>query len=734
MKKTVLLALCIGLYSFAAGNTDSLKRILAKQPASDTVTARILCELADGLIRSDTTEAIRHINRAIRIGEHQKSRPVLIRAYLSQGRLYSLNYQDSLAIIAYGKGIKLAELQKDYITAGKLSFNSGISYNYTGDPDAALQAFSGAIRNFEKTDQKDLLARAYYFKGLVFSGKSLPDSAIWYYNLGADIYKKTGDKSLTDIINSTGIEYLNLAEYSKALEQFLKAYDLYQQDNNLSGTVNALNNIGIVHKNIGNYAIALNYYKQALDKNRELKDEVSYANALGNMGVIHDLLQQRNEALEYFHTALKIGEKLEDLTIITNNLNNAGIVYYEMGDYPSAMSYLERSAKILEKLQNQKTIGETYSHIGLIYLKADDSLLKQWQIAPKNRFAKALEYELKALERTKTTDNPKNMSFIWNNIYEIYLAQDRYKEALDAYKTYVMYQDSIALSDKKVEITRLETRYEYQKKELELTARHEAEIAGEKLMRKYTVFALMILFAASSLSFFFYKRNRDITEKQKTAEMNAHIAETEMRALRAQMNPHFIFNALNSISKYITSNDAESADFYLSKFARLMRSVLENSEHQLIRLKDDLYTLQLYMDLEAERLNHKFSYEIQIEPNIDPDKVLVPPLIFQPFIENSIWHGISRLKNRTGAIRISLFKEDQLLHCIIEDNGAGDNSIAETISTIKQKSLGTRITASRIRIMNKYGLAVPGSQFNYTEKGAVVDVYLPYVTEESIQI
>ena len=108
-----------------------------------------------------------------------------------------------------------------------------------------------------------------------------------------------------------------------------------------------------------------------------------------------------------------------------------------------------------------------------------------------------------------------------------------------------------------------------------------------------------------------------------------------MKALRAQMNPHFIFNSLNSIGDYILSNDTKSANVYLTKFASVMRLILENSEQSDIALEDDLKALKLYMDVERLRLKNKFSYEINVDDNIDKDNMLVPPLILQPFVENS---------------------------------------------------------------------------------------------------
>ncbi|MGH2649367.1 MAG: sensor histidine kinase, partial [Ginsengibacter sp.] len=132
------------------------------------------------------------------------------------------------------------------------------------------------------------------------------------------------------------------------------------------------------------------------------------------------------------------------------------------------------------------------------------------------------------------------------------------------------------------------------------------------------------------------------------------------------MNPHFIFNSLNSISDYILKNDVQSADIYLTKFAKVMRMILENSDQKEVTLKDDLKALELYMQLESLRMKDKFTYEIKIDESINAENTLIPPLILQPFVENSIWHGMQGKKGE-GHILISIKKEGNMINCSVED-------------------------------------------------------------------
>ena len=191
--------------------------------------------------------------------------------------------------------------------------------------------------------------------------------------------------------------------------------------------------------------------------------------------------------------------------------------------------------------------------------------------------------------------------------------------------------------------------------------------------------------------------------QQKEAEFQQHIAQTEMAALRAQMNPHFIFNCLNSIQFFTARNDAEKASHYLTKFSRLIRLVLENSKSERVTLTNELETLRLYMDMEAMRFGQKVRYTIQIAPAIDADELEIPPLLLQPFVENAIWHGLMH-KDEGGQVRVVVSQpRPNHLRVVITDNGVGRAKAAEykSKSATKNKSFGLQLTADRIALINQ---------------------------------
>jgi LytS/YehU family sensor histidine kinase len=185
------------------------------------------------------------------------------------------------------------------------------------------------------------------------------------------------------------------------------------------------------------------------------------------------------------------------------------------------------------------------------------------------------------------------------------------------------------------------------------------------------------------------------------AELRNKTSELEMQALRAQMNPHFIFNSLNSINRFIMQNEQEQASEYLTKFSRLVRHIFQNSQDAYITLEEELETLKLYLDLETLRFDDHFKYHISIHPDLEISSLRVPPLIIQPYVENAIWHGLMH-KEEDGSVEIEIFPENEHLVIIIRDDGVGRKMAAAlgSKSATHHKSMGLKITADRIALFN----------------------------------
>jgi ligand-binding sensor domain-containing protein/two-component sensor histidine kinase len=234
---------------------------------------------------------------------------------------------------------------------------------------------------------------------------------------------------------------------------------------------------------------------------------------------------------------------------------------------------------------------------------------------------------------------------------------------------------------------------------------------------------------------FRYRVSRIKSQEKIKSDFEKKIAEVEMQSLRAQMNPHFIFNSLNSINTFILKNKTEAASDYLNKFARLIRAVLNNAKHKLVCLEDELDALKIYLELEQLRFDNRFDFSIKTDKFLDTNRVYVPPLLLQPYVENAVWHGLLHKETR-GRIEVSAQKNGQHIIFKIQDNGVGREKAAEFKShfTPQNKSVGMSITADRIAIIKslyssdaKISISDLHDQ-NHKPAGTKITIMLPLIT------
>lgn len=189
----------------------------------------------------------------------------------------------------------------------------------------------------------------------------------------------------------------------------------------------------------------------------------------------------------------------------------------------------------------------------------------------------------------------------------------------------------------------------------------------------------------------------------KFVALERQLFELEQKALQLQMNPHFLFNSLNSIQSFIVNNDMSNAIYYLSKFSQLMRRTLANSRESYVPLRDELQAIELYVEMEKLRFSGKFDFQLEVDPEIDESFIEIPPMIIQPYVENAILHGLMH-KTEKGNLKIGLSLQDENIIVLIEDDGVGRERAAEIRreSGIERKSRGMLITGERLDILNQY--------------------------------
>lgn len=255
---------------------------------------------------------------------------------------------------------------------------------------------------------------------------------------------------------------------------------------------------------------------------------------------------------------------------------------------------------------------------------------------------------------------------------------------------------------------------------------------------------LLALFTGAAVLYFRKRLDRILKQAAANNELNrlrAVKAELENKALRAQMNPHFIFNALNTIEALIIEEKPEAASALLQKFSKLVRLVLENSREPRVSLSLELEALELYLQLEVIRMDGRFRYQIEVDPQLERQRCQIPPLILQPFVENAILHGLRHLQGHDGLLKIQIRPETPtgdipLLHCRIRDNGIGRARAAEinarTRISEKKQSLGLKLTTERVELLNAPGRKDYRVEISdiagENDTGTAVDLFLPLET------
>ena len=597
-----------------------------------------------------------------------------------------------------------------------------------GNDTLAFSLLNESLDIFRKLDNEIGEANAYSGLGRIFQFRSQYFKAIEYNQKALVLFEKYNNNELSGKANlDLGVCYFLLSDYEKADQYYLKAKNNFEQAGNMKYVMLALGNLAMTERKLKKYSSAIQSYRNALPIQFKLNDSFGIAKTYQGIGITYNLMNKNDSALLYYNNSYGINKRNGYKLNVAENLNNIGITYNEMGRYQEAYFFMKESISLFRELKHEMSEHQVEIGIGELFCNAPDSFFSEKTLPVSQRYNKAMSLFENIISYSKKSENLDLESKGWQGLSMAYEKTGDYKNALDSYKKSVKLQDSIINEEKVGATTKQIDLIEFEKKEAIIQSTHLAEIKQQETVKNALATGAGILVAGGIISFLFYKRKRDAVQKQKEAEFKTEVSETEMKALRSQMNPHFIFNSLNSIGDYIAKNNTKLADEYLAKFAKLMRLILENSEKKEVPLSEDLKALELYMQLEALRLNQKFTYQIKVDEAIDAENTLIPPLILQPFVENSIWHGISK-KEGTGKILVHIKKEGEMINCIVEDDGIGRKLAAIQTGESKpaeKQSLGMKITRARINILNKMKNSTADVQLFDLSQGTRVEVKLP---------
>jgi|GEM_PF-3007155 len=573
------------------------------------------------------------------------------------------------------------------------------------------------------------------------------------------------EKGLAGAFHSLGANYW-------ASHQLIKAQNYYWQDlqinerlDNKAGIARSLHELAITYETQYNYPKAIEYYEKALSVYVVLNDTFSRLGCLANIANVYEVQHKYDDALGFFNQSLQLCTEYGNERHIAYMAGRLGSIYAQKGDYRKALSFETQSLETLCKYPNLYDIASVLSNIGDIYEEQGrhDSALNYylrayrqaavakgtWTRTWQGRYARKIGSTYLAMSRENTTDDrlqrlsidyQKRAIRIAFSVRDNESLRDSYQllssaqslagkdgEALESYKQYVLYKDSLASADHDWEMTRHELEYEYGKKKdslsyvSELQQSRLTELAQQQQLTRLTVkqqwlyglAGIAVICLAGSFFIFRYhteqlklknELKREKAEKQlRDAEYQRRINEVTFSALHSQMNPHFIFNALNTIQSFVYSNDKGSASQYLGKFSELIRKILDNSNKERITLEEEIHILQLYIDIEKARFGDSLHADIEKQPGLDMENIFLPPLLIQPFAENAIKHGLLHLSGEKKLlIRIGKSSDDQFVDIVIDDNGIGrEHSMAINNRRIGHHSFANAANQRRIELINQ---------------------------------
>ena len=636
--------LCNNSYAQPSPVADSLLHLL-ESSQHDTNRVQLLNELAWAQLGNDPSQALANSTKAMQLARVLGSK---------------------------------AALQRSTYVAGKASYRLG---NY----QEAIGYFNESLRLGRQANNRLSVARAYNGLAEVFHSLGNFDKALTHDLAALKIFRELRDEAgIANSLSYIGITYISKGDYVRALHYQLQALRLAEKRNDQKMIAYLCNDLGTVFTEQGNLVKAREYFLKSLKWSEKNNKDLMTVN-LVNLGIVHYRLKEYDRALANYQQALQIREQvLKDKAGIRSVLNNMGHVYYDQRRFEKAKTAYTKALAIARQIEHREGIATAMISLARIY-KEEKQYVTALPLATEG-VARAEEIGIK--EETKEG---------YEMLSALQEAMGEHRQALRNYKRFIQYKDSVAGEATTNKINELYARFETQQKEqqIKVLSQH-AYIDRLQLQqqRLYLAGLLVLVAMLIGLGYGFLRHNK-LRHQQKTVEL-------EQKLLRSQLNPHFIFNALTAIQQFMYQHSAAEAGRYLAKFAKLMRLILENSRQEYIPLRKEIQTLEHYLELQRLRFGDKFDYQIYVDPDLDPEEVIVPPMFAQPLVENSLEHGILH-KSERGRVQVRYHKQGDQVVLEVEDNGVGREKAGELAAVHRREhvSLATQITQERLKLFNR---------------------------------
>ncbi|MEM9337863.1 MAG: tetratricopeptide repeat protein [Bacteroidota bacterium] len=594
-----------------------------------------------------------------------------------------------------------------------IAFNHTVfgAFNYlTGNYDSALLELRTALYYNKKIKRVVGEANNYNLMGNVFSSLKQLDSSAFYYQKARSLFLESKtNRGLLNVTINLGVLYSDLiGDYARSLSYYYEALDYAQRDNDIESEATIYLNIGNLLSIVGRYEEAEAELKKGIDISEKIDD---WDEMLYGYDVLATLLLktgQHKEAVETFEKHLFYTRKIKDPQLIFFSMDDLIHAYSASKQWDKALKLANESLLLLTAINLTPT--ETDFHKINLYL----------QLARNNHYLKKFAESKKYLKLAEAIPIPSELSTsqkynLLGLFGEVYESLGYYKQSLEYFKQKTAYNDSINSQENQQVMLDLQTKYETEKKEQEIqNLKQTATIQDLEISKKNNQIALggLFLFLIVGGGFIYHSQYKSKKEK---AEI-----QLEQRFLRSQMNPHFIFNSIGAIQHYLLTESAEKTSEYLGMFSTLMRQILENSRQDFITLEEEIDMLSNYLELQKLRFQGNFEYHIDIDEELDEAYCGIPPMFAQPFIENSLEHGLFK-KGHKNEIIIKFKKTtSNLIQLEVTDSGVGFTAKKED----GHKSLATQITKERLeRMKASHKLNVGVFSENLKDKEGVIEGY-----------
>jgi tetratricopeptide (TPR) repeat protein len=601
---------------------------------------------------------------------------------------------------------------------GQAYYNISINDHYFGNYSNMLMNASEALALMEESasdnHQFELLS-ALEILGVSYWAQSQFDDAIAILKKAEQLcIKIENKKELAIIYASMSAIEVQRGQNRNSIEYSLKGLPLWTDEETRNGT--AFSALILLFNSVGDFETSLKYGRQALHSLSEeelvstpffyfLGEAYVSAKKYDSARVCYEFLSANSQRL------LRASQTQDTLRYYDWQVSRNAEIYLAEKNYSFAIKDLEKALASFEKVGDRNQSMWVMVRLMKAYRlqeKFNDAMViarKLWGYANRHgarhhlRDANYMLYRL--YDHRRQHDSAYKYLQHYNSINEA-IDADQAEQRLAVFKSIIADQNNKVVFEQLNNVKRVQ--------ELELR-----QAVSQKYFLIISIVLLIgigiILFRNISLKrgteigLLKIARNELLLEKLAAEatknELERRASELEMKALRTQMNPHFIFNCLNSINRYILKNNKLEASAYLTKFSKLVRVILQNSQSQLIPLENELEALTLYIELEAARFEHQFSFDIKVSKDLDHSSLMVPPLFLQPYVENAIWHGLMH-KEEHGKLSIKIYSDETQLLFVITDDGIGRQKSMALLSksATKHKSFGMKITADRISMLN----------------------------------